>query len=293
MSISKNAPSDLEELVRSTPTIVVARHRSDMAQDIPVENESSFSHLKTLLRQFDRVEVLRDETGSVPPRFTVGDPNLATRLRLQQMGKENAPGLFPVYDGAPPQDPDGVVLFLRPSREHPGANFVLTVEGAVEHRSRKSEIEHLLQQCPYDPESVPHFSKKSAPAKSAPPARFVEEPPVTCHIQAEVRYFAKEPTELTVDLSVSMDGKPLFTRVVRAAGGDTTADSRFIPYPFARGLHRLLVVSRGMNLRFEKEINLAKPSWVVISYNHYDSDSTQRYKEGLSIEVYDHEVFPR
>lgn len=292
MSISNAESSDLEELVRSSPTVVVARHRGDMAQDIPIENDSSFPPLKTLLRQFDRVEVLRDESGSVPPRFTVGDPNLGTRMRLQQLGKEHAPGLFPVYEGTPPQDPDGVILFLRPSREHPGANFVLTVEGAIEHRARKTEIEHLLQQCPYNPESVPHFKKKSAPAKVAAPPRYVEEPPVTCHIQAEVRFFAKEATELTIDLAVSMDGKPLFRREVRAAGVDT-ADPRFMPFSFSRGRHRLLVLSRERNLRFEKEINLAKSAWVVISYNHYDSDSTQRYKEGLSIEVYDHEVFPR
>ena len=289
--MSKKESSDLEELIRSSPTIVVARHRSDMAQDIPIENESSFSHIKTLLRQFDRVEVLRDEPGSVPPRFTVGDPNLATRMRLQQMGKENAGGLFPVYDGAPPQDPDGVVLFLRPSRENPGANFVFTVEGAVEHRSRKNEIEHLVEQCPYDPDAIPHFSKKPGPAKTAAPVRHVEDPPVPCHLQAEVRYFAKEATELVIDLAVSMDGHPLFRRDVRASGD--TSDPRFMPYSFPRGTHRLLVVSRGMNLRFEKEINLTKPTWVVISYNHYDSDSTQRYKEGLSIEVYDHEIFPR
>ena len=87
MSISNAESSDLEELVRSSPTVVVARHRGDMAQDIPIENDSSFPPLKTLLRQFDRVEVLRDESGSVPPRFTVGNPNLGTRMRIQPLGK--------------------------------------------------------------------------------------------------------------------------------------------------------------------------------------------------------------
>lgn len=287
--------SDLEELVKASSTIVVARHKGDFAQDLPLEGEGSVDHIKTLLQQFERIDVIRDETASLPSRFNVGDPNLATRIRLRQLGASGeAAAQFPVYEGSTASEPDGVVLFLRPSRDNPGANFVFTVQGAIESQNRRQEIETLAARVPYNPDAAPQFKKKSAlKSAAATAASFAEPPPVPCHILAEVRYFLKDAAPLTVDVDVSMDGKHLFRRVVHATGTDSFSDAKFVPFRFSPGHHRLLVISSGMNVRFEKDINLTKPTWVIITYNHYGSDSTQRYKEGLAIEVYDHEVFPR